>query len=237
MNARQHAALRSRARPRGDRRSGSRRFWSSLEELIDEDGFRAWLAAEFPAAASMFDDPGRRQFLKLMGASLLLAGLAGCSDETRSDQALPYVNQPEDIVPGVPRYYATAVLFEGYAQPVLATTYAGRPTKLDGNPDHPVTRGKSDAFMQSAIFGLYDPERSKVPLRDGAPSTWAAFERALRRSARALARAAGRRPAHSHRRDDLADADPADAAAGAAISRRCAGIASSRSARRGRTRR
>ena len=135
--------------------------------------------AEFPAASSMFDDPGRRQFLKLMGASLLLGGLAACNDQTRSDQALPYVNQPDQIVPGVPRYYATAVLFEGYAQPVLATTYAGRPTKLDGNPDHPVTRGASDPFMQSAIFGLYDPERSKAPLRDSVPSTWGAFSAEL----------------------------------------------------------
>jgi MoCo/4Fe-4S cofactor protein with predicted Tat translocation signal len=154
---------------------GSKRFWSSLEELIDEDGFRAWLSAEFPAASSMFDDPGRRQFLKLMGASLLLGGLTACNDQTRSDQALPYVNQPDQIVPGVARYYATAVLFEGYAQPLIATTYAGRPTKLDGNPDHPVTQGASDPFMQSAIFGLYDPERSKIPLRHGGPSTWAAF--------------------------------------------------------------
>src|SRR6185369_6802061 len=77
---------------------GSRRFWSSLEELIDEDGFRAWLSAEFPAASSMFDDPGRRQFLKLMGASLLLAGLTACN-ETRSEHALPYVNQPEHVTP------------------------------------------------------------------------------------------------------------------------------------------
>jgi molybdopterin-containing oxidoreductase family iron-sulfur binding subunit len=153
---------------------GSRRFWSSLEELIDEDGFREWLRAEFPAASSMLDDPGRRQFLKLMGASLLLGGLTACG-ETRSDQAVPYVDQPEDIVPGVARYYATAVAFEGYAQPVIATTYAGRPTKLDGNPDHPVTRGASDAFMQSAIFALYDPERSKIPIHREAPSTWAAF--------------------------------------------------------------
>jgi MoCo/4Fe-4S cofactor protein with predicted Tat translocation signal len=153
---------------------GSRRLWSSLEELIDEDGFRAWLLAEFPAASSMLDDPGRRQFLKLMGASLLLGGLSACG-ETPSDQALPYVNQPEEIVPGVSRTYATAVLFEGYAQPVIATTYAGRPTKLDGNPDHPVTRRASDPFMQSAIFVLYDPERSKIPIFQGAPSTWTAF--------------------------------------------------------------
>ena len=160
---------------------GSKRFWSSLEELIDEEGFRDWLAGEFPAASSMFDDPGRRQFLKLMGASLLLGGLTACNERTRSDQALPYVNQPDQIVPGVARYYATAVLFEGYAQPVIATTYAGRPTKLDGNPDHPATGGSSDAFMQSAIFGLYDPERSKIPVRDGAPSTWGTFSNELLR--------------------------------------------------------
>jgi molybdopterin-containing oxidoreductase family iron-sulfur binding subunit len=156
----------------------SQRFWSSLEELIDQDGFRAWLTAEFPVASSMFDDPGRRQFLKLMGASLLLAGLGGC-DDGKSGQALPYVNQPEGMVPGVPRYYATALPFEGYAQPVIATTYAGRPTKLDGNPDHPVTRGASDAFMQSAVFELYDPERSKLPLKGGVVTTWGAATAAL----------------------------------------------------------
>jgi MoCo/4Fe-4S cofactor protein with predicted Tat translocation signal len=155
--------------------SGSTKFWSSLEELIDEEGFREWLSGEFPAASSMFDDPGRRQFLKLMGASLLLGGLTGCGADTKSEQALPYVNQPDAVVPGVPRYYATAVPFEGYAQPVLATTYAGRPTKLDGNPEHPVTKGKSDPFMQAAIFGLYDPDRSKVPLREGVPSSWGEF--------------------------------------------------------------
>jgi molybdopterin-containing oxidoreductase family iron-sulfur binding subunit len=161
-----------------DMTRSSRRFWSSLDELIDEEGFHAWLAAEFPAASSMFDDPGRRQFLKLMGASLLLAGLGGCNDG-KSGEALPYVNQPEGMVPGVPRYYATAVTFEGYGQPVIATTYVGRPTKLDGNPDHPVTRGASDAFMQSAVFELYDPERSKLPLKDGVPSTWGAAAAAL----------------------------------------------------------
>ncbi len=159
------------ARIRAATSAGSRRFWASLEELLDEEGFRALLRAEFPQASSMFEDPGRRQFLKLMGASLLLGGLSGCG-ENKSDHALPYVNQPEGVTPGVPRYYATGVLFDGYVQPVIATTYAGRPTKLDGNAEHPMTRGKSDAFTQSAIFELYDPERSKVPLRDGIPSTW-----------------------------------------------------------------
>jgi len=162
------------ARAREAAAAGSRRFWSSLEELLDEEGFRARLHAEFPEASSMFDDPGRRQFLKLMGASLLLGGLSACGDN-KSDHALPYVNQPEGLVPGVPRFYATGVLFDGYVQPVIATTYTGRPTKLDGNPDHPVTRGKSDAFTQSAIFELYDPERSKIPLRAGIPSAWSVF--------------------------------------------------------------
>ena len=178
MTAKTDASRFDLARAREVASGGSRRFWSSLEELIDEEGFRAWLAGEFPAASSMFDDPGRRQFLKLMGASLLLAGLTGCG-ESKSDHALPYVNQPDDIIPGVARYYATGILFDGYVQPVIATTYAGRPTKLDGNPDHPVTRGASDAFMQAAIFGLYDPERSKVPLREGVPSTWNVFAAAL----------------------------------------------------------
>lgn len=167
------------ARLRAAANANGRRLWSSLEELADEEGFRAWLAAEFPAAAAMLDEPGRRQFLKLMGASLLMVGLAGCSDEQRSEHALPYVNQPEEIIPGVPRYYATAVTFEGYAQPVIATTYAGRPTKLDGNPEHPATGGASDVFMQSALFVLYDPERSKAPLHKGAPTTWANFANAL----------------------------------------------------------
>ncbi|MBV8835377.1 MAG: TAT-variant-translocated molybdopterin oxidoreductase, partial [Alphaproteobacteria bacterium] len=166
------------ARIRAVSAHGARRFWSSLDELIDEEGFRAWLSAEFPSAASLFDVPGRRQFLKLMGASLLLSGLSAC-DEERAEHARPYVVQPENETPGVPRDYATAVTFEGYAQPVIARTYAGRPVKLDGNPDHPATQGASDAFMQASIFGLYDPERAKAPTRDGGPTTWDAFEAAL----------------------------------------------------------
>lgn len=157
---------------------GSLQFWTSIEELIDQDGFRAWLAAEFPSAAPVFDDSSRRQILKLMGASLLLAGLGGCQDEA-ANHALPYVNQPEYAVPGVPRHYATTLSFEGYVQPVITKTIAGRPIKLDGHPDHPATRGGSDAFMQAALFGLYDPERSKSPTHDGIPVTWGAVDQAL----------------------------------------------------------
>jgi len=150
--------------------SQGRRFWSSLEEIIDQDEFRAWLTAEFPSAAAVLREPERRHVLKLMGASLLLAGLTGCGDD-RVDLALPYVNSPEAMVPGVPRLYATAIPFEGYIQPVLATTHAGRPTKLDGNPQHPVSTGASDPFTQAAVLQLYDPDRSQTPLRDDVPAT------------------------------------------------------------------
>jgi MoCo/4Fe-4S cofactor protein with predicted Tat translocation signal len=146
------------------------RLWSSLEELSDDPAFQVWVDAEYPAAAE-FTPTARRQFLKLMGASFALAGLAGC-EKSPFVAALPYVDQPENETTGVPRSYATAVTLDGYAQPVLATTWSGRPTKLDGNPDHPVTGGRSDIFMQAAVLSLYDPDRAQAPTRRGEPATW-----------------------------------------------------------------
>jgi molybdopterin-containing oxidoreductase family iron-sulfur binding subunit len=157
--------------------SRGRQFWATLEELADAEGFAASLAAEF-SIPFVDTTQGRRQFLKLMGASLLLGGLSGCGDRA-SDFARPYVRQPETMTPGVAKHYATALTFEGFAQPVVATTYDGRPTKLDGNPDHPLIRGGSDAFMQAAVLQLYDPDRSQTPLYQRAPATWADVEAAL----------------------------------------------------------
>lgn len=153
------------------------RQWSGVEELLGDAEFTRWVEAEFPAAARLAA-PARRQFLQLMGASLLMAGLAGCG-EGRSDAALPYVNQPENAPPGVPRHYATAVTFEGYAQPVLATVNDGRPTKLDGNPGHPASHGGSDVFMQTAVLRLYDPSRAKAPAKNGQATTWDEVSRFL----------------------------------------------------------
>jgi molybdopterin-containing oxidoreductase family iron-sulfur binding subunit len=141
-----------------------------MEELSGDPAFQAWVDAEYPAAAE-FTPTARRQFLKLMGASFALAGLSGC-EKSPFVAALPYVDQPENEAIGVPRSYATAVTFDGYAQPVIATTWSGRPTKLDGNPDHPVTRGRSDVFMQAAVLSLYDPDRAQAPTRRGEPATW-----------------------------------------------------------------
>ena len=154
------------------------RFWSGIEELADDPAFQAWVDVEYPAAAD-FAPTARREFLKLMGASFALAGLTGC-EKSPFVAALPYVDQPETETPGLPHYYASAVTFDGYAQPVIATTYSGRPTKLDGNPDHPATRGRSDIFMQAAVLGLYDPDRAQGPARHGEPVGWNEVASALR---------------------------------------------------------
>lgn len=154
-----------------------RRVWAGIEELSDDPQLRAFIEAEYPAVLE-FSTTARRQFLKLMGASFALAGLTGC-EKSSFVAALPYVDQPESETIGLPRYYATAVLLDGYAQPVIATTHAGRPTKLEGNPDHPVTQGRSDAFMQSAVLQLYDPDRAAAPSRHGEPASWTDVESAI----------------------------------------------------------
>ncbi|WP_448188762.1 Fe-S-cluster-containing hydrogenase [Azospirillum sp. sgz301742] len=153
------------------RASGGRRFWQTLEQAAGAEPFRRYLAEEFPALA--LPETGRREVLRAMAASILLAGLTGCGKE----EAVPYVVQPELAVPGKPRLYATAVPFEGFAQPVLAETHEGRPTRLDGNPDHPLARGgvnptALDAFSQSAVLELYDPDRSQTPRHLDRPTTW-----------------------------------------------------------------
>ncbi|MBN9147972.1 MULTISPECIES: TAT-variant-translocated molybdopterin oxidoreductase [unclassified Nitrobacter] len=148
----------------------SPRQWTSIEELAGDAAFAERIAAEFPVAAT-FPPTARRDFLKIMAASFALAGLTGC-EKSPFVAGIPYVDQPEAALPGVPRYYATAVTLNGYAQPVLATTYDGRPTKLDGLPGHPATLGRSDVFMQAAVLQLYDPDRAQSPTRAGAPVTW-----------------------------------------------------------------
>jgi len=144
-------------------------------------------AAEFPAAFAGVGETGRRQLLQAMGASLALAGLTGCTSDEPDEQALPYVRQPEYRAADRPRHYATAVAgIGGYAQPVLGTTYAGRPTKLEGLPEHPASLGAADAFTQAALLGLYDPTRSQVPRRLGQPADWGAFDAMMVETARRL---------------------------------------------------
>ncbi len=156
------------------RAGGGWRFWRTLEQAAGAEPFRRYLAEEFPGLA--LPEAGRREVLRAMAASILLAGLTGCGEE----EAVPYVIQPELAVPGRPRFYATAVPFEGFVQPVLAETHEGRPTRLDGNPDHPLARRSVnptalDAFSQAAVLELYDPDRSQTPRHLDRPATWDAF--------------------------------------------------------------
>jgi MoCo/4Fe-4S cofactor protein with predicted Tat translocation signal len=152
-----------------------REFWQSLEELAQTEEFDELLHREFPQHASEWDEgTDRRTFLKLMGASLALAGLAGCSYQP-PETIVPYVRQPEEMVPGKPLYFATAMPFTGGAAPLLVRSYMGRPTKIEGNDLHPASSGAADVFSQAAILGLYDPDRSETIINRGEVRTYTAF--------------------------------------------------------------
>jgi len=122
-------------------------------------------------------EPARRRFLKLMAASAALAG-AGCSGPP-AEPIVPYVTMPEQGVPGLPMFYATAFVRRGLAHGVLVESNMGRPTKVEGNPDHPVGAGATDVFAQASILQLWDPDRSQAVFRGEEMSTWSAFEAAL----------------------------------------------------------
>ncbi len=148
------------------------RYWRSLDELADTPEFRDFLEAEFPQEAPRLLDPvHRRTFMKLMGASLALAGVSACTRQP-AETVFPYVKAPEYIVPGEPLYFATAMAIDGVALGLLAESHMGRPTKLEGNPDHPASGGATDQFAQASVLGLYDPDRSQVVRHLGEVQTW-----------------------------------------------------------------
>ena len=152
-----------------------RTYWKSLEELAGDPAIEEMLRREFPEQASLFDDPvGRRQFLTLMGASLALAGLTACTRQPE-EKVVPYVKPPEDVVAGRPLFFATAVLDGGYAKGVLVESHLGRPTKIEGNPDHPASLGATDARGQASILDLYDPDRSQTLTHIGEILPWGSF--------------------------------------------------------------
>jgi MoCo/4Fe-4S cofactor protein with predicted Tat translocation signal len=159
--------------------SGGRLYWRSLGELADTPAFREYLHREFPEQASEWNDPkGRRQFLKLMSASLALAGIGACTKQP-TESIVPYVRQPEDLVAGRPLFFATAIPFSGIAQPVLVESHMGRPTKIEGNPEHPASLGATDSMTQGAILGLYDPDRAQTITFRGQLASWLEFRTAM----------------------------------------------------------
>jgi MoCo/4Fe-4S cofactor protein with predicted Tat translocation signal len=149
-------------------------FWRSLEELSRSDAFDEFFAQEFPQQAVPLEKGvHRRDFMKLMGASVAMAGLAACRQP--ADAIVPYVNQPENLIPGKPLFFATAMALGGVATGVLVESHMNRPTKIEGNPEHPSSLGASDAFMQASVLGLYDPDRSQVIRKTGDTATWGDF--------------------------------------------------------------
>ncbi|MEQ8768023.1 MAG: TAT-variant-translocated molybdopterin oxidoreductase [Planctomycetota bacterium] len=168
----------SDVRARLEKKSGPA-YWRSLDELAGSEAFQELLENEFPQHASVWPDGvSRRGFLHLMGASLALAGVTACTRQPE-EKILPYVRQPEQIVPGQPLYFATALDPGGGALGVLVESHMGRPTKIEGNPDHPASLGATDARTQAMILQLYDPDRSQVVLGGSNIRSWGAFEEDL----------------------------------------------------------
>ena len=143
-----------------------RDYWRSLDDLAATPEFQDLLEREFPRQAIGWSededaDEGRRNFLKLMGASLALAGMTACTRQP-TEHIMPYVRQPEELIPGRPLFFATAMTVNGVATGVLAESHMGRPTKMEGNPEHPAALGACDPYSQASVLQLYDPDRSQA---------------------------------------------------------------------------
>ena len=157
-----------------------KKYWRSVDELADTPEFQAAVEREFPDAAQEWVDPtSRRGFLKLMGASMALAGLAGCTKQP-DEPIYGYVKAPEDLILGKPMYFATAHPFATGAVPLLVKSDEFRPIKVDGNPEHAYNHGGSDPYSQGTLLDLYDPDRSKHVTYKGEAREWAEFAEAFR---------------------------------------------------------
>jgi MoCo/4Fe-4S cofactor protein with predicted Tat translocation signal len=166
-------------------------YWRSLEEVAETAEFQRFVEDEFPNRTPDWNNPGsRRTFLKLMGASLALAGVSACTKQP-AEAIVPYVRQPEEFTPGKPLFYATAMPFPGGAVPVLVESHMGRPTKVEGNPTHPASLGATDPYALASILDMYDPDRLQTVLKNGAISSWLNFVSALNSARDTGARGAG----------------------------------------------
>ena len=155
-------------------------YWRSVEEFVDAPEFEEFVTREYPQHAEEWESGlSRRNFVKIMGASLALAGLSGCVIQP-PEKIIPYVRQPEEIIPGKPLYFATAMTLGGVATGLLAKSNEGRPTKIEGSPEHPGSLGATDVLAQASLLDMYDPDRSQQDTYLGDPTTWQNFMRAVR---------------------------------------------------------
>ncbi len=145
-------------------------YWKSLNELAKNEEYKKYAEREFPEDASeMTDQVSRRSFLRVMGASIALAGFASCRKPV--EKIMPYSKQPENVVIGNPNYYATSIPFQDTITGLIVENNEGRPSKLEGNEDHPSSRGKTSIYDQAGILNMYDPDRSRHPRIDGEKAT------------------------------------------------------------------
>jgi molybdopterin-containing oxidoreductase family iron-sulfur binding subunit len=151
-----------------------RTYWRSLEQLADLPQARTFLDREFPEGATEVPEGvSRRTVLQLLGASLSLAGLAGC--RRPAEQIVPWVRAPEEVIPGLPERFATTLGLGSSAYGVVVESHEGRPTKVEGNALHPSTQGSSSIWLQASILDLYDPDRSRTVREGGEPRRWDDF--------------------------------------------------------------
>lgn len=151
-----------------------RKYWRSLNELSGTPAFREWVTNEFPGGAEMLDGASRRNVLKLMAASFGLAGLAACSRP--EEKIVPLSRGVEDLIPGKPYYYNTVYTQGGNAIGLTVEAHDGRPTKIEGNKNHPQSTGASSGYAQASILNIYDPDRSSEVLKDGKTAKWADWD-------------------------------------------------------------
>ena len=171
-------------------------YWRSLEELAGSSEFQEMMHREFPKGASEWlDAVSRRGFLKLMGASLAMAGMTACTKQPL-EPIVPYVRQPEEVIPGRPLFFATAFTLGGYASPILVESHLYRPTKIEGNEQHPASLGGTDVFAQASILGMYDPDRSQTIAYLGDVRTWGNFLESNPRTAQRAESRAGSGDSH-----------------------------------------
>ncbi len=150
-------------------------FWRTLEEAAESDELREYVEQEFPGLSGQIPQGvDRRSLLKVMAASLAMAGAAACTKQPK-ELIVPYVRQPENVIPGIPLFYATAMPLGGYARGLLVESHLNRPTKVEGNPDHPASLGATGIFEQASVLNVYDPDRTETVLHEGRQSTWAEF--------------------------------------------------------------
>ena len=150
-------------------------YWKSLSQVNSPVPLEQPESEKFDEQGVEIPESSRRRFVSLMAGSLALAGLTGCTRQP-TETIMPYVDPPENVIPGHPKYYATAAPLHGFAQGVVVESHMGRPTKVEGNCAHPASLGASSVHAQACLMDLYNPDRPREITRLGVPTTWDAFQ-------------------------------------------------------------